>query len=107
PSLIQRARCPRDLHSFPTRRSSDLCAPPCRCPRGTIVDHELFNRSQFDVDLAAARSPARVFKKALQHADAVLKARFEGQRDIHKDRKSTRLNSSHVKISYAVFCWKK
>ncbi len=48
------------------------------------MDHELFNRSQFDVDLAAARSPARVFKKALQHADAVLKARFEGQRDIHK-----------------------
>src|SRR5690606_2094937 len=25
----------------------------------------------------------------------------------HKDRKSTRLNSSHVKISYAVFCLKK
>src|SRR6266700_5822277 len=24
-----------------------------------------------------------------------------------QDRKSTRLNSSHVKISYAVFCWKK
>src|SRR5690606_42048428 len=23
------------------------------------------------------------------------------------DRKSTRLNSSHVKISYAAFCWKK
>src|SRR5690625_6251333 len=23
------------------------------------------------------------------------------------DRKSTRLNSSHVAISYAVFCWKK
>src|SRR5437868_11011069 len=23
------------------------------------------------------------------------------------DRKSTRLNSSHVSISYAVFCWKK
>src|SRR5690606_41090420 len=26
---------------------------------------------------------------------------------IHRDRKSTRLNSSHVKISYAVFCLKK
>src|SRR5690606_17982427 len=25
----------------------------------------------------------------------------------HQDRKSTRLNSSHVKISYAVFCLKK
>src|SRR6266511_5364764 len=31
------------------------------------------------------------------------------QRDRHhdEDRKSTRLNSSHVKISYAVFCLKK
>src|SRR5690606_40684160 len=26
---------------------------------------------------------------------------------LEKDRKSTRLNSSHVKISYAVFCLKK
>src|SRR5699024_12841470 len=26
---------------------------------------------------------------------------------IHRDRKSTRLNSSHVSISYAVFCLKK
>src|SRR5690606_41157073 len=26
---------------------------------------------------------------------------------VHADRKSTRLNSSHVKISYAVFCLKK
>src|SRR5690606_39723241 len=31
-----------------------------------------------------------------------------GRRTIdHQDRKSTRLNSSHVKISYAVFCLKK
>src|SRR5436305_3768759 len=29
-------------------------------------------------------------------------------RDVHEeDRKSTRLNSSHVRISYAVFCLKK
>src|SRR5699024_11724514 len=27
--------------------------------------------------------------------------------DVDKDRKSTRLNSSHVSISYAVFCLKK
>src|SRR5690606_40894215 len=27
--------------------------------------------------------------------------------ELAKDRKSTRLNSSHVKISYAVFCLKK
>src|SRR5207302_11031541 len=30
-----------------------------------------------------------------------------GERHIRRDRKSTRLNSSHVKISYAVFCLKK
>src|SRR5436309_5548156 len=29
------------------------------------------------------------------------------QRELYRDRKSTRLNSSHVKISYAVFCLKK
>src|SRR5438067_2666798 len=36
--------------------------------------------------------------------------RDEFQRDVqegHQDRKSTRLNSSHVSISYAVFCLKK
>src|SRR2546430_12623729 len=27
--------------------------------------------------------------------------------DAHRDRKSTRLNSSHSQISYAVFCFKK
>src|SRR5690554_7651368 len=30
-----------------------------------------------------------------------------GHRVVHGDRKSTRLNSSHVRISYAVFCLKK
>src|SRR3712207_7543336 len=31
----------------------------------------------------------------------------ERQRDRDQDRKSTRLNSSHANISYAVFCLKK
>src|SRR5690349_22358589 len=30
-----------------------------------------------------------------------------GDRGVRRDRKSTRLNSSHVEISYAVFCLKK
>src|SRR5690606_39425095 len=29
------------------------------------------------------------------------------EKSLQRDRKSTRLNSSHVKISYAVFCLKK
>src|SRR5436309_4315034 len=32
---------------------------------------------------------------------------FQEIRPVERDRKSTRLNSSHVKISYAVFCLKK
>src|SRR5690606_40003352 len=34
-------------------------------------------------------------------------AGYVGLDDLDEDRKSTRLNSSHVKISYAVFCLKK
>src|SRR2546421_9605612 len=34
-------------------------------------------------------------------------ARPGRDRDLHLDRKSTRLNSSHDQISYAVFCLKK
>src|SRR5690606_39707752 len=33
--------------------------------------------------------------------------RSRGYQYVDRDRKSTRLNSSHVKISYAVFCLKK
>src|SRR5690625_6257283 len=41
--------------------------------------------------------------------DAILFPRLRGipQVDLWLDRKSTRLNSSHVAISYAVFCLKK
>src|SRR3712207_7062676 len=34
-------------------------------------------------------------------------ARLEGKSSLGRDRKSTRLNSSHANISYAVFCLKK
>src|SRR5438105_9483968 len=43
-------------------------------------------------------------------AEALLRWRLPGHGDIppsHLDRKSTRLNSSHEWISYAVFCLKK
>src|SRR3712207_8113694 len=33
--------------------------------------------------------------------------RHDERREDHRDRKSTRLNSSHANISYAVFCLKK
>src|SRR5215813_10447903 len=40
-------------------------------------------------------------------ADAMARYYFQrGHNVLHPDRKSTRLNSSHVRISYAVFCLK-
>src|SRR5438067_2593149 len=44
-------------------------------------------------------------EKALKFYTEVLG--FEKRADYQKDRKSTRLNSSHVSTSYAVFCLKK
>src|SRR5690606_41238878 len=77
---------PPHLHSFPTRRSSDL--RPHQRP-GAGGHH------------AAGH--------ALRGAH---RERGGGEQQRHEpqpveDRKSTRLNSSHVKISYAVFCLKK
>src|SRR5437773_5898842 len=70
----------RVLHSFPTRRSSDLSyivQPP-----------------------AATAEPAPPEGNSLRQVFTLL-------RNMSGDRKSTRLNSSHITISYAVFCLKK
>src|SRR3989442_15288196 len=39
--------------------------------------------------------------------EPLLRRAAEARIAVHVDRKSTRLNSSHVRISYAVFCLKK
>src|SRR5436309_11775325 len=67
----------RDLHSFPTRRSSDLPPKVDECIRKDVCGTTAF----------------------LGYHSVVPQTSL--------DRKSTRLNSSHVKISYAVFCLKK
>src|SRR5204863_5169097 len=88
-SLFRRHRPHRDLHSFPTRRSSDLRGTPDRRQgrpaQGRAPPPDALVRR------AGVRRPARVQRRGPQA----------------EDRKSTRLNSSHVEISYAVFCLKK
>src|SRR5438132_4729507 len=79
-----------------------------RPPRSTLFPYTTLFRSQeepFDVGRESS-SP----RASHQHADLVLKAQGERRdRDLtfRTDRKSTRLNSSHTVISYAVFCLKK
>src|SRR5207249_8510979 len=95
-----------DLHSFPTRRSSDLT------PRSaTVRTHPLYGSYTSPIP-GARRSRSRKawlrgpknFKSEMSDWTAQ-NLKFLGPRS--QDRKSTRLNSSHVSISYAVFCLKK
>src|SRR5690606_41139582 len=65
------------------------------------------------IALVAYQAPDLVgMQEVLQHQKQAVETdlpayQFVGvARDDGKDRKSTRLNSSHVKISYAVFCLK-
>src|SRR5258708_23312240 len=54
----------------------------------------------------AVRGPAR-WSEGLVSARAACRSRVRGEKLDPVDRKSTRLNSSHQIISYAVFCLKK
>src|SRR5690606_41319101 len=94
------------LRSFPTRRSSDLrgafgspyCSDPaCQAVGGEVVqdgrDQDAFVAEMRTVVVRAGHPAARVMQ-----CDQI---------PVVVDRKSTRLNSSHVKVSYAAFCLKK
>src|SRR5690606_40854124 len=90
---------PCTLHSFPTRRSSDLFHDgQVRRELGVedCIEAQLLERSDHLVRHVGPRRQAKL-----------LAERRPDRRGHLQDRKSTRLNSSHVKISYAVFCLKK
>src|SRR2546430_16758273 len=81
-----------------------------RPPRSTLFPYTTLFRSLL-------REPAQAHLRALRQGHgALVNARIAvGGRELHidvsrpvmLDRKSTRLNSSHSQISYAVFCLKK
>src|SRR5690349_23660422 len=71
-----------------------------RPPRSTLFPYTTLFRSVAVRRQAAAVRWAELVTVVDDAADAVAFLRAQ-------DRKSTRLNSSHVEISYAVFCLKK
>src|SRR5699024_12313742 len=79
----------RYLYSFPTRRSSDLRDSGDMVPR---------IRARCVVDDTGPQAPQTVRQDA---------GRPRGPSEFSEDRKSTRLNSSHVSNSYAVSCLRK
>src|SRR2546427_7026473 len=93
-----------------------------RPPRSTLFPYTtLFRSAEAEAKVRAeteAKLRVEAEKKLREEtadkarADAVakaqgLKAKLDAERKARLDRKSTRLNSSHSQISYAVFCLKK
>src|SRR5207245_8417640 len=84
-----------DLHSFPTRRSSDLSVfhadNPAALLDSVLRVHEAHGLANVHIQLHLEQAAVGVHDEV----------------GCVRDRKSTRLNSSHGSISYAVFCVKK
>src|SRR5690349_22418931 len=72
-----------------------------RPPRSTLFPYTTLFRS----DLAGG-ARGDIADLEVERVAAFNRRQARGHRDL-QDRKSTRLNSSHVEISYAVFCLKK
>src|SRR3712207_7233856 len=96
-----------------------------RPPRSTLFPYTTLFRSRGEVEAAAVHGAYRSEHRVVRPDGSVrwLVARGEVERDIagqparlvgavvdvserRRDRKSTRLNSTHANISYAVFCLK-
>src|SRR2546430_10035976 len=91
-----------------------------RPPRSTLFPYTTLFRSScrttggLSLGLAAmvGRPPfheegAHAFMRVLRAKERHERAPLEIEASVERDRKSTRLNSSHSQISYAVFCLKK
>src|SRR5207245_9068586 len=84
----------RSLHSFPTRRSSDLSLASAKDLAPTTAS------------VVFCYFPG-IFMLRAKHNNSTRHYTVNGRYQCRRDRKSTRLNSSHGSISYAVFCLKK
>src|SRR2546429_5343826 len=89
-----------------------------RPPRSTLFPYTTLFRSRTLDNLVAAKRSVDAFLREYRQYAAILACRrsdevrraqnvYENRQRKLRDRKSTRLNSSHGYISYAVFCLEK
>src|SRR3712207_7376101 len=90
-----------------------------RPPRSTLFPYTTLFRSEFDITTGRSifnphRLRVRTYEVTVEPAEEEDESVEtypvtveDGLVILHVDRKSTRLNSSHANISYAVFCLKK
>src|SRR5690606_40373528 len=100
-SSVPEARCPTARHALSLHDALPISTPPPRLPAGSGRAPPARRCGQGSVRRREAPGGSgRALRPSLRGA---VSPRRRGGRD----RKSTRLNSSHVKSSYAVFCLKK
>src|SRR5205807_10578722 len=102
-----RSRANRHPHSFPTRRSSDLeVVGDQRIGRKVEAQRRVPRLVQLQQQPAADDAgKAGSLRDRQRDVAAVAEQHGLGMEEVEAaDRKSTRLNSSHLVISYAVFC---
>src|SRR5699024_12037849 len=79
-----------------------------RPPRSTLFPYTTLFRSLCEINPLTGAATREVQHIAIYPASHYVTTREKMERAVAElDRKSTRLNSSHVSISYAVFCLKK
>src|SRR5699024_11231688 len=98
---------PRDLHSFPTRRSSDLCMLDADMTIDELcresIEHGYCSiKNYIDSSENSLITPDKIIEM-IQNDEIKCQQDCKDFLTLYQDRKSTRLNSSHVSISYAVF----
>src|SRR5207245_10175578 len=94
------------LHPLPTTRSSDLSAGAHPRPRIETLADLIFGLSLSIGSIALIANPPKSTEEITTHILAFGGFAMRAIEPIEsdKDRKSTRLNSSHGSNSYAVFC---
>src|SRR2546426_4122204 len=78
-----------------------------RPPRSTLFPYTTLFRSPSAIRIGADDADTNPLRSTLAYSHILLPHRSCFSAPPQVDRKSTRLNSSHLVISYAVFCLKK